>query len=82
MTLLCVMTTNQSQFSILSKISKIFEKIIDTRLSAFLSTNIVIYEKQFGFRNQQSTNHALIEITEKIKYGFGSGKFACGVFLD
>ena len=82
MTLLCVMTTNQSQFSILSKISKIFEKIIDTRLSAFLSINNVIYEKQFGFRNQQSINHALIEITEENKHGYGSGKFACRVFLD
>ena len=32
--------------------------------------------------NTQSTNHALIEITEKIKQGCVSGKFVCGVFLD
>ena len=51
--------------------------------SVFLSTNnILYYEKQFGFRNQHSINHALIEITEKIKQGCDSGKFVCGVFLD
>ena len=42
----------------------------------------VLYEKQFGFQNQHSTNHALIEITEKLKQGCDSGKFTCGVFLD
>ena len=47
-----------------------------------ISANNVLYENQFGFRNQHSTTHALIEITEKIKQGCDSGKFACGVFLD
>ena len=73
---------NYRPISLLSNISKIFEKIIHARLSVFLSTNNILYEKQFGFRNQHSTNHALIEITEKIKQGCDSGKFVCGVFLD
>ena len=68
--------------SLLSNVSKIFEKIIHARLSVFLSTNNFLYEKQFGFRNQHSTNHALTEITEKMKQGCDSGKFVCGVFLD
>ena len=68
--------------SLLSNVSKIFEKIIHARLSVFLSTNNILYEKQFGFRNQHSTNHALTEITEKMKQGCDSGKFVCGVFLD
>ena len=73
---------NYQPISLLSNISKIFEKIIHVRLSVFLSTNNILYEKQFDFQNQHSTNHALIEITEKIKQGCDSGKFACGVFLD
>ena len=52
------------------------------RDSVFLSANNILYEKQFGFRNQHSTNHALIEIIEKIKPDCYSGKFVCGVFLD
>ena len=73
---------NYRPISLLSNISKIFEKIIHARLSVFLSTNNILCEKQFGFRNQHSTNHALIEITGKIKQGCDSGKFVCRVFLD
>ena len=57
---------NYRLISLLSNISKIFEKIIHPRLSVFLSANNILYEKKFGFRNQHSTNRALIEITEKI----------------
>ena len=73
---------NYRPISLLSNISKIFEKIIHARLSVFLSTNNILNEKQFGFRNQHSTNHDLIEITEKNKKGCDSGKFVCRVFLD
>ena len=73
---------NNRPISLLSNIRKVFEKLNHARLSAFLSANNVLYEKQFGFRNQYSIDHALIEISEKIKQGRDSGKFACGVFLD
>ena len=76
------MCNNYWPIQFLSNISKIFKKRIHARLSAFLSGNNVLNEKQFGFRNQHSTNHALIELTEKMKQGCDSGKFACGVFLD
>ena len=65
----------------MSSISKRLEKIIHAKLSTFLSTSNVLYEKQFGFQNHLSTNRALIELTENIKRGCDSGKFACGVFL-
>ena len=41
-----------------------------------------VYKYQFGFREQHSTNYALIEITEKIRKALDSGKFACGIFVD
>ena len=43
--------------------SKIFEKVIYTRTYNFLDDNL-IYEHQFGFRSNYSTNHALISTTE------------------
>ena len=75
---------NYRPISLLSNISKIFAEIIHARLSVsvFLSTNNILYKKQFGFRNQHSTDHALIEITEITKQGCDSGKFVCGVFLN
>ena len=48
----------------------------------FLNTNDVLYERQFGFRHNHSTTHALSAITEKIRQACDSGNFACGVFLD
>ena len=53
-----------------------------TVASTFLNANDVLYERQFGFRHNHSTTHALSAITEKIRQACDSGNFACGVFLD
>ena len=42
----------------------------------------LIFDKQFGFRSNYSTNHALISITEKIKDLVDCGNYVCGVFVD
>ena len=73
---------NYHPISLLSNISKIIEKLIHNRLTMFLNKNNVLYERQFGFRPNHSTTHALLEITEKIKQACNSEKYACGVFLD
>ena len=52
------------------------------RLTKFLNKYGILYEKQFRFRNNHSTTHALLEITEKIKQACDTGQFARGVFLD
>ena len=48
----------------------------------FLDKNNVIYNLQFGFRQQHSTSHALINITENIRKALDDGNIACGVFVD
>ena len=47
----------------------------------FLNNNNVIYNLQFGFKQQYSTSHALINITENIKKVLNEG-IGCGVFAD
>ena len=44
--------------------------------------NNLIYSKQFGFRQNFSTNHALVSITERIKSYLDSGYIVCGIFID
>ena len=73
---------NYRPISLLSNISKIIEKLVHKWQTTFLNKNAILYEKQFGFRNNHSTTHALLEITEKIKQACDAGQFACGVFLD
>ena len=50
------------------------------RLHTFLNNN-TIYNLQFGFRQQYSTFHALINITENIGKALDGGNIGCVVFL-
>ena len=52
------------------------------RLYTFLNNNNIIYNLQFGFRQQYSTSHALINITENIRKALDDGNIGCGVFVD
>ena len=47
----------------------------------FLNKN-VIYNLQFGFRQQYSKSHALINITENIRKALDDGNIGCRVFVD
>ena len=52
------------------------------RLYTFLDNKNIIYDLQFGFRQQYSTSHALINITENIRKALDDGNIGCGVFAD
>ena len=52
------------------------------RLYTFLNNNNHIYNLQFGFRQQYSTSHPLINITENIRKALDDGNIGCGVFVD
>ena len=73
---------NYRPVSLLSNISKIFEKFMHNRLTNFLLINKLLFSHQFGFRNGYSTNHAFTSLTEMIRKAFDEDTFACGVFID
>ena len=52
------------------------------RLYTFLNNNNIIYNLQFGFRQQYSTSNPLINITEKIRKALDNGSVDCGVLVD
>ena len=74
--------SNYRSISLLSNIEKILEKFMYKRLFTFLDNKNIIYDLQFGFRQQYSTSHALINITENIRKALDDGNIGCGVFLD
>ena len=51
------------------------------RIEDFLKTSEVLYEFQFGFRKQFSTNHALLSIVENIRNSLDKNMFVCGIFI-
>ena len=50
------------------------------RLDTFLDNKNIIYDLQYGFRQQNSTSHAFINITENIRKALDDGNI--GVFVD
>jgi hypothetical protein len=73
---------NYRPISLLTSISKIFERIFCTRLSNFLSTHKILYQLQFGFRPLHSTQLAMITLLEQIISSLDKGHFTIGIFLD
>ena len=73
---------NYRPISLLPNTSKLIEKLLNNCLYSFLEQNNCFFNYQFGFRNNHSTNHALISITQKIQKVIDDGKFTSEVFLD
>ena len=58
------------------------EKLVHKRLYNFLEKHKLLHEHQYGFQKKHSTNHALIDINEKIRSALDQNMFACGIFID
>ena len=58
----------------------LLSNIITWKSNAYLIK--ILFSYQLGFRNNYSTNHALISLTEMIRNAPDNGNFACGVFID
>ena len=52
------------------------------RLYTLFDNKNIIYDLQFGFRQQYSTSHVLINSTENIRKALDDGNIGCGVFVD
>ena len=61
---------NYRPISLLSSLSRIFERKIFNRMYNFANKQKTVYEKQFGFRKKKSCVDALIEFTEFIREGW------------
>ena len=59
---------NYCPISLLSNISKIFERILYNRLESYLESHNIIFDHQFGFRKGYSTEHAFMSITNQEKF--------------
>ena len=48
----------------------------------FLSITISYFKTNLGFRRNNSTVYALVQITEIIKESIDKGKYGCSIFID
>ena len=72
--------SNNRPVSILTAISKIYEKIMYNRLVSFLSKWKLLYQYQFGFRQHHSKYMALMILMDKLISALKERKFVLGLF--
>ncbi|GAV06640.1 hypothetical protein RvY_16596 [Ramazzottius varieornatus] len=68
--------------SLLSPLSKIFEKVLAIRILSFLEENRVLTTRQFGFRSKRSTEVQLLHMVHRWSQGLSEKKEVEAVFLD
>ena len=76
------MCTNYRPISLLPQFSKILEKLFSSRLDSFITKHKLINPSQYGFQQNMSTCHALIDLVDAITQSLDAKKYAIGVFID
>ena len=74
--------TNYRPISVLPFFSKIMEKLMANRLTAYLSKYVPISATQYGFQRGLSTYMALMDMQTNISEAMNQNKFSLGVFFD
>ena len=74
--------SNYRPVSILPQFSKILEKIFHNRLMSFLNDKQILYNGQFGFRENHSTSMAILELVEEMTTAMDNSQSSVAVFMD
>ena len=74
--------SNYRPVSVLPVMSKVLEKLMYNRLLKYLNKYNILYDYQFGFRNNHSPNLALIFLIDKISNAIDEGEYVLGLFID
>lgn len=74
--------SNYRPISVLSNLSKIFEKCLKKRLTDFLNINNIISKNQFGFQNGKSTEDAMYQMVNDITNNLDKSNVCIAAFLD
>lgn len=77
----CILN-NYRPISILSAISKTFEKVMFNQIHEFFNEHNLYFSNQYGFRQLHSTELALIELTDKIIFDMDKGKIPINIYMD
>lgn len=73
---------NYRPISVLTTLSKILEKVLNSRLTNFSEHNKLLSEAQFGIRSGKSTEHAICQLSDHVTLKLDSKQKCIGIFLD
>ena len=74
--------TNYRPISVLTYLSKIFEKVLYGRINGYFTKNNLLSQQQYGFRNNHSTSLAITDLYENLLRNLDNKLISCAVFLD
>ena len=73
---------NYRPISLITFISKIFEKLMTRRMNSFIKENRILSDNQFGFREGRSTSDAVLELVNDAAEALDRGDYCVAVFVD
>ena len=73
---------NYRPVSLLTSLSKIFEKIAHNQISNYLKENKLFYKSQYGFRDEHSTELASLELIDRVMTAFESKQTPLAIYMD
>ena len=73
---------NYRPISLLTSISKLFEKVVFTQLYDYFRNNDLFCDSQYGFLKNHSTEYAAMELTDKILKDIDVKNISLAVFMD
>ena len=76
------LNTNYRPISLLPVLSKVFEKVMYSRIYNFLQSTNQLFESQYGFRKCQSCENAIQELISPVTKGFDLKEYTAALFLD
>ena len=73
---------NYRPILLLSTLSKVFERVVFEHLYEYLHSKNLLYQSQYGFRKDHSTELASVELIDHICTEMDKGDTPFSVFLD
>ena len=73
---------NYRPISLLPEVSKIIEKVIYNQVYNYFENHNILYDHQYGFRKQHSTEHAVLELVDRTTIALDKGETPINIFLD
>ena len=73
---------NYRPISVLPIFFKVSERTMYKRTYQYFKENVMLFPKQFDFQVNNSTHHAILNLTYDILTTFEKGQFTLGIFID
>ena len=75
-------TNNYRPISILSNLSKVYEKIVHRQLLNYLNMHDILHPNQYGFRANHTTSQAILTFLQRVYDSLDEGNLYFAIFMD